>query len=283
MLIEAKDEIKKKNYEKADEILFKIKNFLSPNTLTWPIILEAALVKNRIFLSKADDAREQKDWEKAKQNLDEFRTSFYQDRDIQGDTLTFGRPGLRETFGPKAVDQELKLADKAEERLTDDKKDPYQRDISEYNPTWKEELAELEELLMRAKVQFINGDLTGATETYRVIETRFSENFEAKEMLRRISIMKEQESYLGYLKTRQEMLEEIEREWERPKVFEREVEEVQEVQEGPNKLEEKLSIIQIPGVQFFSTPLEEVAAVLFRKVNGPTRETPPKKASRLVY
>ena len=284
MLIEAKDEIKKKNYEKADEILFKIKNFLSPNTLTWPIILEAALVKNRIFLSKADDAREQKDWDKAKQNLDEFRTSFYQDRDIQGDTLTFGRPGLRETFGPKAVDQELKLADKAEERLNDDKKDPYQRDISEYNPTWKEEQAELEELLMRAKVQFINGDLTGATETYRVIETRFSENFEAKEMLRRISIMKEQESYLGYLKTRQEMLEEIEREWERPKVFEREVEEVQEVQEGPNKLEEKLSIIQIPGVQFFSTPLEEVAAELMRlaKQFDLTEGDPTKKGLNII-
>ena len=33
---------------------------------------------------------------------------------------------------------------------------------------------------MRAKVQFINGDLTGATETYRTIETRFSDNLEAK-------------------------------------------------------------------------------------------------------
>ena len=52
MLIEAKDEIKKKNYEKADEILFKIKNFLSPNTLTWPIILEAALVKIEFFYPK---------------------------------------------------------------------------------------------------------------------------------------------------------------------------------------------------------------------------------------
>ena len=40
---------------------------------------------------------------------------------------------------------------------------------------------------MRAKVQFINGDLTGATETYRAIETRYSDNFEAKEMLKRIS------------------------------------------------------------------------------------------------
>ena len=67
----------------------------------------------------------------------------------------------------------------------------------------------LEDLLMRAKVQFVNNDLMGATETYRAIETRFSDNYEAKEMLRRISKIKQEESYLGYLKTRQEMLEEI--------------------------------------------------------------------------
>ena len=42
----------------------------------------------------------------------------------------------------------------------------------------------------------------------------YSDNFEAKEMLKRISKMRQQESYLGYIKTRQEMLEEIEREWD---------------------------------------------------------------------
>lgn len=265
MLFDARDEIKKKNYDKADEILFKIKNFLEPNTLTWPIILEAALMKNRLFLSKAEDARERKDWEAAKKHLDAFRTSFYQDRDIQGDTLTYGRPGLKETRGANAVDKELGLADKEEEKLEDDMKDPFQRDITEYTADWKEQQAQLQELLMRAKVQFVNGDLTGAIETYRVIETRYSENFEAKEMLKRISQMKEQESYLGYLKTRQEMLEEIEREWERPKVFDRQVEDVQEVKESSSKLEEKLDIIQITGVQFFNTPLPEVAIELMRQ------------------
>ena len=29
--------------------------------------------------------------------LDEFRTGFYTDRNIQGDTLTYGRPGLEKT------------------------------------------------------------------------------------------------------------------------------------------------------------------------------------------
>ena len=187
------------------------------------------------------------------------------------------------TFGPKAVDQELKLADKAEERLNDDKKDPYQRDISEYNPTWKEEQAELEELLMRAKVQFINGDLTGATETYRVIETRFSENFEAKEMLRRISIMKE-ESYLGYLKHAKKCLKKSKGNGT-PKSFRAEVEEVQEVQEGPNKLEEKLSIIQIPEYNFsplHSKKLPLNSCALPSNLTLP-RETPPKKVLTSLY
>ena len=134
---------------------------------------------------------------------------------------------------------------------------------------------------MRAKVQFINGDLTGATETYRTIETRFSENYEAKEMLRRIAMMRQEESYLGYLKTRQEMLEEIEREWERPKVFDRQIEEVEKVQEGPSKIEEKLKIIQVPGVQFFESPLPEVLTELQRQARAfdLTEPDPAKKGS----
>ena len=69
-----------------------------------------------------------------------------------------------------------------------------------------------------------------------------------------------------------------------PKSFRAEVEEVQEVQEGPNKLEEKLSIIQIPGVQFFSTPLEEVAAELMRlaKQFDLTEGDPTKKGLNII-
>ena len=92
MIDQAKDLIDKKEYATADGILYKIKNFLEPSTLTWPIILEAALIKNRIHLEKSEDARKIKDWEAANKHLSDFKTGFYQDRDIQGDTLTFGRP-----------------------------------------------------------------------------------------------------------------------------------------------------------------------------------------------
>jgi general secretion pathway protein D len=262
MLEEAKKLIKEKDYDTAEKILHKIANFLEPNTLTWPIILEASLVRNRINLAKADDSREEKDWDKAQSFIDEFRTGFYQDRNIQGDTLTFGRPGLEKTFGEGAVEDELELAEKGKSRITKDKMDPFKRDITEFTPDWKERQELLQELLMRAKVQFINGDLTGATETYRTIETRYSDNFEAKEMLRRISGMRQTESYLGYIKTRQEMLEEIEREWERPKVFDRQIEAAKEVEEGPGTTENKLRLIEIPGVNFFNSTLSEAVAEL---------------------
>ena len=284
MLDESKELIEEREYDRAEKILLKISNFLEPSTLTWPLILEASLVKNRINLAKADDAREEKDWEKAQELLDEFRTGFYSDRNIQGDSLTYGRPGLKETQGEDAVEQELALADKELEKIRKDKRDPFKRDISEFTPEWKEQQEQLRELLMRAKVQFINGDLTGATETYRVIETRFSDNFEAKEMLKRISQMRQQESYLGYIKTRQEMLEEIEREWERPKVFDRQIEETKEVEEGPSNIESKLKLIEIPGVDFFNSPLSEAMTELQRQARlfDLTEPDPAKKGLNII-
>jgi len=284
MLSRARGDIKKKEYDKANEALFKIKNFLEPNTRTWPVILQASLLKNQINLEKAEDARKDKNWELANQYLDAFRTGFYQDRDIQGDTLSFGRPGLKKTKGDKATEQELSKGTRMEDRIRKDKANPYRRDISEFSPEWKDQQEILNELLMRAKVQFINGDLTGATETYRTIETRFSDNYEAKEMLRRIARMRQEESYLGYLKTRQEMLEEIEREWERPKVFDRQIEEVEKVQEGPSRIEEKLKIIQVPGVQFFESPLPEVLTELQRQARAfdLTEPDPAKKGVNII-
>ncbi|MEJ6621325.1 MAG: hypothetical protein QNL93_05195, partial [Opitutae bacterium] len=284
MLARAKGMIRKKDYDEADKALLKIKLFLEPNTRTWPIILDAALLKNRINLDKAEDARSEKDWDLANQYLDAFRTGFYQDRDIQGDPLSYGRPGLKETEGEKALDQELGKAIRMEDRISADKANPYRRDISEFTADWKDTRLALQELLMRAKVQFINGDLTGATETYRTIETQYSDNYESKEMLKRIAIMRSEESYLGYLKTRAEMLEEIEREWERPKVFDRQIEEVEKVKEGPSNLENKLKIIQVPGVQFFESPLPEVMQELQRqaKTFDLTEPDPAKKGVNII-
>ena len=169
MIEEATDLIDKKDYLQADGILYKIKNFLEPSTLTWPIILEAALIKNRIHLEKSEDARKIKDWDAARKHLDDFKTGFYQDRDIQGDTLTFGRPGLKDTRGEKAEKKELELAEDMEKRIKDDQRDPYRRDITEY--TMGRANGTSERNVDAAKVQFINGDRRG----YRDLPSNGSE------------------------------------------------------------------------------------------------------------
>ena len=75
--------------------------------------------------------------------------------------------------GEKAEKKEPSLP-RTWKKNQDDQRDPYRRDITEYTPDWKDQMALLDEMLMRAKVQFINGDLTGATETYRAVEAEVS-------------------------------------------------------------------------------------------------------------
>jgi general secretion pathway protein D len=80
------------------------------------------------------------------------------------------------------------------------------------------------------------------------------------------------------------MLEEIEREWERPKVFDRQIEEVEKVKEVASNLEQKLKIIQIPGVQFFESPLPEVMQELQRQAKAfdLTEPDPSKKGVNII-
>ena len=81
---ETKELIAKKDYPK-DDILYKIKTFLSQVPLHGPSF-GSSLDKNRIHLEKSEDARETKDWETAQKYLDDLNW-IYQDRDIQGNTL----------------------------------------------------------------------------------------------------------------------------------------------------------------------------------------------------
>ena len=285
MLAEAKGNIRDKEYAKAEQDLVKITNYLEPSTRTWPIILNAAITRNQINLEKAEDARKAKNWELANQYTDAYRTGLLQDRNVMGaGEMDLGRPGLEETKGKGSVENLMKRAERMRSRIDENMKSPYERHISEFSPQWEDSRADLEGFLMRAKVQFINNDLTGAEETYRLIEARYSGNYEAKQMLRRIAKVRQEESYLGYLQTRESMLEEINREWERPKVFERHSDDVKPVVEMGNDLLDKLRTINIPQVSFFESPLPEVVAELQRlaKQFDFAEQDPTKKGINMV-
>ena len=245
-------------YSEAQKRLFSISTDLEPNYQTWPIIREAAMELNRINLLKAEDARQAKDWATAREYTAVYRLNLYQKTNLVENPSEPARPGLTE----KERDKEVKRSDSLNEKIDRDMKRPSSRDITEFNKEWPAEKEAEREALMQGRVRFLAGDLTGAVESYRMIETRYPDNNEAKAMLRRISELRESNSYLGYQKTRAEMFEWIRYEWELPKVFDRQLTKVGEVQVRESPVLAKIKRIEIPGVNFFETPLSEVMTTL---------------------
>jgi general secretion pathway protein D len=119
----------------------------------------------------------------------------------------------------------------------------------------------IEDLLLRGRGQFLAGDYSGAETTFKDVETRDPNNAEAKNFQRRIAEMRRSGGWIDREKTREQMLEEVSRSWQRPGVFqERPVPE--EAPSGPAPLLEKLNRITIPSVNFTGVELARVVSTL---------------------
>ena len=72
--------------------------------------------------------------------------------------------------------------------------------------------------------------------------------------------------------------------WERPKVFDRQIEDVQEARNETSELEDKLSLIKIPEVPFFESPLDEAMQELMLKSKqfDLTEQDPAKKGVQII-
>ncbi|MFP6855573.1 MAG: hypothetical protein VB980_07295, partial [Opitutales bacterium] len=280
LLSESRGFMAKKKYSDAEKRLFSISNDLEPNHQTWPIIREAAMELNRINLLKAEDARELKNWELARDFTETYRQNLYQNRNLVRNDQEPERPGLTD----KDLNKEMGRADRFDDRIDREMKKPGSRDITEFEKNWPDYKEAERELLMQGRVRFLAGDMTGAVEVYRTIETRYPESNEAKSMLRRISELRESNSYLGYQKTRAEMFEWILYEWELPKVFDRQITEAGEVTNRVSPLLDKIKRIEIPGVNFFETPLDEVLNTLqsYSRANDFAEPDPAAKGINII-
>ncbi|MGH8020138.1 MAG: hypothetical protein ACREIA_18035, partial [Opitutaceae bacterium] len=119
----------------------------------------------------------------------------------------------------------------------------------------------IENLLTRARGQFLAGDINGAEITFKDVETRDPSNTEAKEFLRRIAEGRRHDGWLDREKTREQMLEEVSRSWQRPGVYQERQAEA-EAPAGPVPLVEKLNRITIPSVNFTGVELSRVISTL---------------------
>lgn len=119
----------------------------------------------------------------------------------------------------------------------------------------------IDALLDRGRDQFVAGDYAGAETTFKDIETREPNNTEAKTYLFRIAEIRREAGVMDRQKTREQMLEEVSRSWQRPGVFQ-EREAPDEAPSGPIPLLDKLNRITIPSVNFTGVELSRVISTL---------------------
>ncbi|MEM0966779.1 MAG: hypothetical protein AAGJ81_11575 [Verrucomicrobiota bacterium] len=131
---------------------------------------------------------------------------------------------------------------------------PYAYNIRDLSPGFVAEFQRVQDLLVRGRAQFVNGDIDGARQTFALVETISPENVEAKAFLYEIAKRANEEGYLDRTKTREEMLNQVSRGWQQPRVY------IEDVEPGPgpgegNLVLEKLEAIIIPRVTFRDTSL----------------------------
>ncbi len=115
-------------------------------------------------------------------------------------------------------------------------------------------------LLTKARAQLRAGDLEGARMSCIEAELRDSSNAEVKRLQTEIARQAREISELDRLETRERMLDEVARSWQRPQVFDRDFTAHAMVED--RGLQEKLREIMVPRVSFSGVPLSRVIDTL---------------------
>lgn len=136
--------------------------------------------------------------------------------------------------------------------------------------------AELQ-LFNKGKAQYLGGDFEGALATFRELEKRKPGSPLAKEYQLKVQQYYGDSSFLNRSKTRQEMLNEVDRSWQRPRIFSPETNRL-EGENTANPLVVKIRSIKIPRVNFSNLELTTVIETLSElSVEFDTQESDPLK------
>ncbi len=133
------------------------------------------------------------------------------------------------------------------------------------------------ELFSKGRAQYRGGDYQGALATFQEMEKRNPESSEAKEYQLKIHKYFNSKSYLNRLNTRQDMLNEVDRSWQRPRIFSPDINRF-EGESTANPLAGKIRSIKIPRVNFSNLELTAVIETLSElSVEFDTQEKDPSK------
>ncbi len=145
--------------------------------------------------------------------------------------------------------------------LDDEISNPYDLDIKEISPEYVAQSKVIRDLLTRGRAQYLNGDYEGASSTFREVEARDANNAEAKLFQTKIAELLGVIHKQNFYKTREQMMTEVDKMWERPKVYD-----IQGgatvVDEGDTDTARKMNSIVIPQVNFSGMELTRVIETL---------------------
>ncbi|TVP75735.1 MAG: hypothetical protein EA353_13330, partial [Puniceicoccaceae bacterium] len=139
--------------------------------------------------------------------------------------------------------------------------DPYALDIKQISPDYVTQSKIIRDLMTRGRAQFLNGDYDGASATFKEVEARDANNAEVKLFQTRIAEILGDIHVQNHRKTRQQMLTEVDQNWERPKVFDITTDRIRDEDLG-GRIQDKLNQIVIPQVNFSGMELTRVIETL---------------------
>ncbi|MCU0791362.1 MAG: type II secretory pathway, component PulD [Opitutaceae bacterium] len=178
----------------------------------------------------------------------------------QGDTVG-AQQALDEYIA--ATSPEGRAARKQAARINQAELFPEIQPIEKVNPEFIAEQKQVASLLAKGRSQYKAGDIDGAQETFRVVETISAENPESKYFLKRISDEKAKLGTLNREKTRSLMIEEVAKGWQRPGVFVEKPQDSRVAQQtGSAAMAAKMDGIIIPSVSFTGVELGRVVSTL---------------------
>lgn len=220
-------------YDEASRLLDAASSSITLNTSTASTLESLEKAKAEIVLTQAEAMAEAGDPKGAETLIEEYMAA-------GGDSRAARRLA-------KQVDKQIS--------------DPYALDINQINPEFVAQSKIIRDLMTRGRAQYLNGDYDGAKATFKEVEARDANNAEAKLFQRRIA-EELGDIHAGNLyKTREQMLTEVDQQWERPKVFDITEGQIQEADTG-GRVQDKLNAIVIPQVNFSGMELTRVIETL---------------------
>lgn len=230
---EARGLAKDGHFDEATATLDVAINSLPANPATTSVIADLQAEKNGLLLEKAQYALKQGDTAGARAALDAYAV----------------------------VSTDTKKSDKIAHSIDRTELNPPLQPIEKVNPKFISDQKEIAKLEAKGRSQYLAGDMDGAQETFRLIESVDTGNPTAKSFLARIATEKSQIGELNRTKTRAQMLEEVGNSWQRPGVY---LEPPPTIVDrgGATPLAKKLENIQIPSVNFSGVELSRVVNTL---------------------